>query len=198
MKRPLTIETAIELLHTHMKNQNLRRHCYAVGKVLRTFCMYYKGQNRDVGGLSADEWEITGLLHDSDWEKTTDDPSKHTLMLLEWLEDFDVKDEVLNVFRSHNNKITKIREPKTLLEWTLECCDELTGFIVAVALVRPSKKLEDVEVKSVIKKFGEKEFARAVDREQISQCEEKVNVPLREFVELTLNAMKDNADLLGL
>lgn len=198
MRKPLTVETATELLHKNMKSRNLRRHCYAVGKVLHAFYEYYKEQGRDVGGLSDDEWEIVGILHDSDWELTQDGHTRHTVMLMEWLEDYRVKEEILNVFNSHNSKITGKSGPETLLEWTLECCDELTGFIVAVALVRPSKKLEDVKVKSVTKKFKEKEFARAVHREQITQCEEKVDIPLREFVDITLGAMKGNAELLGL
>jgi predicted hydrolase (HD superfamily) len=194
----LTIETATDLLHQNMKNQNLRRHCYAVGKVLRAYRDYYVEEGRDVGKLTADDWEIVGLLHDSDYEITQDDWTKHTLVLLDWLKDYEVDEEILNVLRSHNNKITQLREPETLLEWTLECCDELTGFIVAVALVMPGKKLADVTVERVVKRFKQKEFARAVDRAQITQCEEKVNVPVEKFVEISLTAMQKNADLIGL
>ena len=194
----LTIETATDLLHENMKNQNLRRHCYAVGKVLRAYHDYYVKEGRDVGKLTADDWEIVGLLHDSDYEITQDDWTQHTLVLLDWLKDYEVDEEILNVFRSHNNKITQLREPETLLEWTLECCDELTGFIVAVALVMPGKKLADVTVERVTKRFKQKEFARAVDRSQITQCEEKVNAPVEKFVEISLTAMQENADLIGL
>jgi len=119
-------------------------------------------------------------------------------MLLEWLKDYEVKDEMLNVFRSHNTKITNLRNPETLLEWTLECSDELTGFIVAVALVMPGKNLDEVTVERVLKRFKQKEFARAVDRSQIMQCVEKVNVPVDKFVEIALDAMKQNSELLGL
>jgi len=136
--KTLNIETATNLLHEKMKNKNLRRHCYAVGKVLHAYHDFYEREDRDVDSLSANEWEIVGLLHDSDYEITKDDWSLHTVMLLEWLKDYEVKDEMLNVFRSHNTKITNLRNPETLLEWTLECSDELTGFIVAVALVMPS------------------------------------------------------------
>ena len=80
----------------------------------------------------------------------------------------------------------------------MECCDELTGFIVAVALVMPNKKLSEVSVETIFKKFKQKEFAKAVEREQILQCEEKVNVSPEKFVEITLKAMQNNSELLGL
>lgn len=198
MSKELDLQTANDLLHEHMKNINLRRHCYAVGKALSFYYDFYKNGNRDTGSLSKEQWEITGLLHDSDWELTTDDQSKHTILLLEWLKEYNVPEEMLNVFRSHNNKVTGLRNPETLLERTLECCDELTGFIVAVALVTPSKKLSDVTVERVLKKFKQKEFARAVEREQIKQCEEKVNIDVQSFIEITLKSMQENADLLGL
>ncbi|RJR28250.1 hypothetical protein C4561_00105 [candidate division WWE3 bacterium] len=194
----LTLDSANELLRDKMKNRNLQRHCFAVGKTLVAFYDYYRSKGRDTGTLSRDEWEITGILHDSDWEITTDNPEKHTLMLLDWLQDYETPEEMLNVFRSHNNKITHLREPETLLEWTLECCDELTGFIVAVALVMPEKKLSAVSTERVLKKFKQKEFARQVDRTQITQCENKVGVDINTFIDVTLSAMQRESDLLGL
>ena len=193
-KKLLNKDAALELLHEKMKNQNLRRHCYAVGKVLADFYDYYSSP----GGLTREQWEIAGILHDADWEITKDNPGRHTIELLEWLENYEVPTELLEVFRSHNSKTTQLRTPETQLEWTLECCDELTGFIVAVALVMPEKKLEQVTVDSVLKKFKQKEFARQVDREQISQCEEKLGISLNDFVSLTLEAMKKNSELLSL
>lgn len=190
--------TALELLHQNMQNMNLRRHCYAVGKALRALRGYYVSQGREVGTLADEEWEIIGILHDSDWEITSNEPGAHTIMLLDWLKDYNAPNELLDVFRSHNNKVTKLREPQTLLEWTLECVDELTGFIVAVVLIRSSRKFSDVDVESVLKKFKQKEFARAVHREQITQCEKKVDIPVEKFVEITLGAMRADSDLLGL
>ena len=84
------------------------------------------------------------------------------------------------------------------MEWALETCDELTGFIVAVALVRPEKTLAAVSVESVLKKWKNKEFARAVDRSQIAQCEEKLGIPLAEFINVALTAMQEHAGELGL
>lgn len=203
----LTVNTAKELLHKNMQNVNLRRHCYAVGYALRAYFDYYNTDQGKacvgrfeggLGGLNADQWQIAGILHDSDWELTTPTPDLHTIKLLEWLKDYEAPEELLNVFKSHNTKRTKLREPETLLEWTLECCDELTGFIVAVALVRPDKKLESVDLPAVVKKFKQKEFARAVDRSQIAQCEEKLGIPLDTFVSVCLAVMKSNATELGL
>jgi predicted hydrolase (HD superfamily) len=84
------------------------------------------------------------------------------------------------------------------MEWSLETCDELTGFIVAVALVRPDKKLETVGVSSVMKKWKTKEFARAVDRSQIEQCQEKLGIPLNDFIQIALSAMQGIHGELGL
>lgn len=197
-KEILNLETANKILNENMQNVNLRRHCYAVGYTLAAFYDLYKSENRDLGNLTKEDWQIIGILHDSDWEKTKDDPKKHTVLLLEWLENYNVKNEILDVFKSHNNRTTGLKNPETLLEWTLECCDELTGFIVAVALVMPDKKLKAVNVDSILKKFKQKEFSRAVDRSQIEQCENKISVPLEKFIETTLNAMQQNSDILGL
>ena len=194
----LTKVSALELLHKKMQNQNLRRHCYAVGTVMGAYYDFYKSENRDLDDLTREEWEIVGILHDSDYELTKEDWTKHTLVLLSWLKDYEVREEMLDVFRSHNNKITGLRAPQTLLEWTLACCDELTGFIVSTTLVMPNKKLSEVRVTSVTKRFGQPSFSRAVDRSQITQCEERVNVPVERFVEISLEAMQKESGLLGL
>lgn len=194
----ITTTIAINILEENMENKNLQRHCIGVGKTLAKFYDYYKSKNINTGGLSRDEWEAVGILHDADWEKTKDTPEKHTLKTLEWLEKYQPKKEFLNVIKSHNSKITKLKGPQTLLEWTLECIDELTGFIVATALVMPSKKLADVTSEAVLKKFKQKDFAKAVDRSQMEQSEERINVPLKDLVEITLEAMQENSDLLGL
>jgi predicted hydrolase (HD superfamily) len=199
-----TKQNALDLLHDKMQNQNLRRHCYAVGKVLATLYDYYQEKGIpsnfvDMGNLTKEEWEIVGILHDADWEITAKvDESNHTKLLLDWVKDLGMSEEMLNVFRSHNNKITGLREPQTLLEWSLECLDELTGFIVAVALMMPSKKLEEVSAESVIKKFAKKDFAKAVNREQITQCEQKLGISVNDFVSTTLKTMQSEHELLGL
>ncbi len=187
----MTRDQAITLLHAHMQNANLRRHCYAVGFALRALA-------EKLGG-DPDEWEVLGILHDADWEETKDTPEKHTVKTLEWLKGLGIAEgPLVHAFQSHNTKYTGLAELEGNMEWALETVDELTGFIVAVTLVRPEKKLETVSVESVFKKWKTKEFAKAVDRAQIAQCEEKLKIPLNEFISITLKAMQDHHEELGL
>jgi len=188
---PLTTHQAIELLHTHMQNENLRRHCRAVGFAMRALA-------EKLGG-DPEVWEVLGILHDADWEETKDIPDEHTKKTLGWLKDMGITDgSVVHALMSHNTRYTHLAELDGVMEWALETVDELTGFIIAVALVRPDKKLETVGVHSVMKKWKTKEFAKAVDRTQIAQCEEKLGISLAEFIEITLKAMQDHHEELGL
>ena len=187
----LTRDEAITLLHSHMQNTNLRRHCYAVGFAMRALA-------EKLGG-DADTWEVLGILHDADWEETKDDLTMHTKKTLEYLKEKGITDgPIVHALMSHNRKHTELAELDGLMEWALETVDELTGFIVAVALVRPDKKLATVGVDSVMKKWKAPEFARAVDRTQIAQCGEKLGIPLNDFVALTLSSMQEHASALGL
>ncbi|MFZ5365931.1 MAG: HD domain-containing protein [Patescibacteria group bacterium] len=184
-------EKALEILHNNMRNQNLRRHCYAVESAMRALARKF--------GEDEEKWGLVGLLHDADYEKTKDNPEKHTLLTVEWLKNAGETDsEIISAVLSHNFGHTGENAPKNNLEWSLYCCDELTGFIVAVALVMPDKKLSSVSVESVVKKFPQKAFAAAVKREQIAMCEEKLGIPLPEFVKITLEAMQIISGELGL
>jgi len=143
----------------------------------------------------AEAWEILGIIHDSDWEETKDTPERHTIVSLERIED----DRFRHALMSHNTKHTGLlANLEGPMEWSLECCDELTGFIVACTLVLPSKHLSDLSVQSVLKKFPKKEFAKPVDRSQISQCEEKLGIKLEDFVQIALSAMQGIASDIGL
>lgn len=187
----MTRAQALDLLHKHTQNTNLRRHMYAVGAVMNALAQKLGGNPK--------EWEVLGLLHDADWEETKDIPDEHTKRTLEWLKDQGMSDgPVVHALMSHNNKLTHLAELEGNMEWALETCDELSGFIVAVTLVRPEKKLETVTVESVLKKWKTKEFAKAVDRGQIAQCEEELGIPLHDFIQITLNAMKQISRDLGL
>lgn len=184
-------EKALEILNANMQNQNLRRHCLAVEAVMRALARQF--------GEDEEKWDLVGLLHDADYEKTKENPGQHTLLVHQWLEEAGETDpEILEAILSHNFEHTGKNQPKNRLEWSLYCCDELTGFIVAVALVHPSKKLAEVTVESVLKKFPDKAFAAAVKREQIKGCEEKLGIPLEEFVKITLEAMQGVNEELGL
>jgi elongation factor P--beta-lysine ligase/predicted hydrolase (HD superfamily) len=184
-------EKAIELLHLHTQNQNLRRHMYAVGYAMRALA-------EKLGG-DPDTWEVLGLLHDADWEKTKDTPGEHTKLTLSWFKDIGLtQGPLVHALMSHNRKYTKLAELEGLMEWALETVDELTGFIVAVTLIRPEKQLSSIDVDIVMKKWNQKAFAAAVDREQIAQCEEKLGIPLSEFIQITLGAMQAHHEELGL
>ncbi len=184
-------DDALAIVNTHLKNRNLIRHCLAVEAAMGALAKHFNEQE--------DVWRLAGLLHDADWEETQSDPSGHTLKTIEWIKQAgDADQQLVDCILTHNHHNNAYREPKTKMEWSLYTCDELTGFIVAVALVKPDKKLETVSVESVLKKFPQKSFAAPVDRSQISLCEEKLDIPLPKFVEIVLTSMKAISSDLGL
>lgn len=187
----MTREEAIELLYSKLHNQNLRRHCLAVEAVMRALA-------RRLGG-DEEKWGLVGLLHDGDYEATRDEPEKHTLMMYEWLKEKGVTDEdLLNAILSHNYAHTGQNPPSSPVEWALYCCDDLTGLIVAVALVMPDRRIASVTVESIMKKWKQKSFAAGVNRDQIEECEDRLGISLEEFIEIALTAMQSIAKELGL
>lgn len=145
-----------------------------------------------------ESWGIAGLLHDADWETTRETPERHTQQLMEWLEDFDLADEAKGAILAHNHFHNGHQPPQSVMEWSLFCADELTGLIVACALVRPDKKLENLTVESILAKFPQTSFAAGVHRDQIKLCEEKLDLPLDQFIGLVLEAMQSISDSIGL
>lgn len=187
----MTRQEAIELLHKNMQNQNLRRHCYAVEAVMRALA---KRSHED-----EELWGIAGLLHDADYEIVKDDAARHTHLTIEWLKDIDVHASVTDAILAHGwGYVPGNKMPETTMQWSLYCCDELTGLIVATALVKPDKKLASVTVDSIMNKWNQKSFAAGVNREQIKMCETKLSIPLPEFIEIALTAMQAIAPELGL
>ncbi len=151
-------------------------------------------------GGDTQTWKVAGMLHDLDWDCLDKDYKAHCGDTLDnLLKTIEAPEELLGDIRAHYQ--AKYGEDYPLdsqLRKCLYCVDELTGFIIAVTLVRPSKKIADVEVKSVKKKLKDKGFAAPVDREQIRACEELLDIELDEFIEITLTAMKGVAQELGL
>ncbi len=187
----ITKNEALELLHSNMQSVNLRKHCYAVAAVMKALAKYFKEDEN--------MWEIVGILHDGDYEKTKETPEKHTLLMTEWLKEKKVEDtEILEAILSHNYVHTGNNPPKNNLEWSLYCSDELTGLIVAVTLVRPEQKLSLVTVENVLSKWNQKSFAAGVKREQIEMCEEKLGIKLNDFIQIALSAMQGISSELGL
>ena len=121
---------------------------------------------------------------------------KHTILLAEILEEEDLDPNIIRSIQSHASEFTGI-QPSTKMDYALLSCDDLTGLIVAVALVHP-EKLSGVRVKSVLKKLPAKAFAASVDRDKIRKCEENLDIPLEQFVGWVLEAMQEEAELLGL
>lgn len=184
----ITKNRALEILHENIKNPNLRKHHYGVAAAMKRLA-------EELGG-EPEVWEIVGLLHDADYERTKDDMERHTILLAEILADEDLDPDIIRSIQSHASEFTGIY-PSTAMDYALLSCDDLTGMIVAVALVHP-EKLAGVRVKSVLKKFPAKAFAASVNRDKIKKCETNLNVPLDQFVGWVLEAMQDEAELLGL
>ncbi len=180
----ITRQQAIDLLHSKMQNQNLRRHCLAVEAAMKALAKNF----------NADEklWGIVGLLHDGDYEQTKEDMANHSLLMAKWLEELgETNQELLDGIKSHGASHCG-QEPQNLMQWSLFCCDELTGLIVATALVQSDKKLASVTVGKVLDKFKSKNFAAGAKRENIIKCEEKLNLPLAKFTEIVLKGMQRN------
>ncbi|OGM29641.1 hypothetical protein A2801_03420 [Candidatus Woesebacteria bacterium RIFCSPHIGHO2_01_FULL_41_10] len=191
MAKTLSRDEALVLLHKHMKNQNLRRHCYAVESVMRALATRFSEDEN--------KWGVAGLLHDADYELTKNTPNKHTRLATEWLEEIEAETDIRQAILAHGwGYVEGNQKPITKMEWSLYCCDELTGLIVAVALVKEDKKLASVTVDSILRKWKSKAFARGVNRGQIEQCEEHLDIPLPEFIEIALLAMQKIAPELGL
>ena len=189
----MTRNQAIELLHKNMTNQNLRRHCYAVEAVMRSLAKYFKEDE--------DKWGIAGLLHDADYEMTKDNEHKknHTKQTIKWLKELEAETDIYDAIAAHAwGYVDGAPEPKTKMQSALYCCDELTGLIVAVTLVKPDKKLAAVTVDSILKKWSSKSFAAGVDRKQIEQCTPRLGIELRDFIQIALSAMQGISNDLGL
>ncbi len=178
------------LLMEHAKQT--RAHLVATGAAMEALAKHF-------GGDSA-TWKVAGMLHDLDWDHLDKDYEKHCGGPLEtMLSSIKAPEELLGDIRAHYASKYGAEYPlDTALRKCLYCVDELTGFIIAVTLVRPSKKLADVEVKSITKKMKDKAFAAQVDRAQIMQCEKLLGIPLDAFVRITLDAMKGVATEIGL
>jgi predicted hydrolase (HD superfamily) len=178
------------LLEDH--TTNTKAHLIATGAAMEALAKKFDGD--------VQTWKVAGMLHDLDWDQLDKDYEKHCGEPLEdLLKTIEAPAELLGDIRAHYQEKYGADYPlDTMLRKCLYCVDELTGFIIAVTLVRPSKKIEDVKVKSVTKKMKDKAFAAQVSREQIRKCEELLDMPLADFIELTLEAMKAASEEIGL
>ncbi len=178
-------EEALELVKSKVKNKNLVKHMLAVEAIMKRVARHF--------GEDEDFWGLTGLLHDLDYDVTVNDFEKHGQISVEWLKDYDLDDEILYAIKSHPKK----GDQKSRMDWTLFACDPLSGLIVAAALMHPTKKLKNLDVKFVLNRFKEKRFAAGAKREDIKECE-KLGLSLEEFVRLALEGMQSVDEDLGL
>lgn len=182
-----TRDDAWALLSEWVKTPSLLRHCLSVETAMRAYAIKE--------GEPADAWGMVGLIHDFDFERypTLD---QHPFVGAKVLDELDYPQWVIDAVLSHADDPTYPRNSR--LEKTLFAVDELTGFISAVALVRPSKAVADVKASSVKKKMKDRRFAEAVRREDLTSGAEELGVPFEEHVEFVVQAMAANAEALGL
>ena len=183
----LSRAAAFELLKTHTQNENLIKHMLAVEAALIAYARKF-GEDELL-------WGITGLLHDFDYEKHPTS-EEHPMAGIGILEDLNYPTALLHAIKAHAPYLGVPRE--SLLDKALFASDELTGFIVAVALMRPSRSLADLKVSSVTKKLKQTGFARGVNREDIATGAEEIGVPLNDHIAFVIDAMKEISNDLGL
>jgi len=184
-------ERALAILHEWVQSDSLRRHCYAVADSMKRFA--------EVRGAEADLWEAVGLLHDMDYERHPNQEQSpnegHPFVGVAWLREQGWGEEICRAILSHADYSGVTRE--TPLEQTLYAVDELSGFVMAVARVRPSKSVHEVDVASVKKKMKDKAFARAVNREDITRGAAELGLPLEEVIDHVIAALQADAERLG-
>jgi putative nucleotidyltransferase with HDIG domain len=185
-------EQALGILHEWVQSDSLRRHCYAVADSMKHFA---RAANAD-----PDLWEAVGLLHDMDYERHPNQEQSptegHPFVGVAWLREQGWSEEVCRAILSHADYAAVSRE--TPMEKTLYAVDELSGFVMAVARVRPSKSVHEVDVASVKKKMKDKAFARAVNREDITRGAAELGMPVEEVIGGVITALQADADRLGL
>ncbi len=187
----LSRDEALALMHEYTKNENLRRHMYAVEAAMRAYARKF-GEDEEL-------WGITGLMHDFDYERWPNDDRKpddnHPSNGVGIMRQAGYPEEMLEAILGHCDYTGVARA--TVMAKTLFAVDELTGLVTACALVRPTG-LTDLKVKSVKKKFKDSSFARGVSREDLQKGVEELGVDFTEHVQLVIDAMREIQDDLGL
>ncbi len=185
-----TEEQAINLLKEYNHEISHIHHARAVEYTMKHFAKIY---NED-----ENLWGVVGILHDIDWELTQSTPERHCHVAPELLRKADIDENIIHAVQSHGYGICTDVEPQNNLERVLFTIDELTGLIITAGLVRPSKSLNDLELKSVKKKWKDKAFARGVNREIIKNGAEKLGMPLDDVINETIKALRPVEKEIGL
>jgi putative nucleotidyltransferase with HDIG domain len=185
-------DRALRILNEWVQSESLRKHCYAVADSMKHFA--------PLSGADADLWEAVGLLHDMDYERHPNlersATEGHPFVGVKWLRENGWSEEICRAILSHADYSGV--SPETPMEKTLRAVDELSGFVVAVALVRPTKSIHDVDLPAVKKKMKDKAFARAVNRDDIVRGAEQLGMPLDQVITNVIAALKSDAARLGL
>lgn len=181
----------MEIVRKHVTRKNLFNHILAVEAIMRGMAIEI--------GEDGDYWAMTGLLHDADFDETFKDPANHGKRSIEILNEEapgEIPEDILRAIRSHNPEHTGV-QPESKMEYALMAADAVSGLIVAMALILPSKKLADVNPESVGKRWKEKDFARNCNRENMLLCE-KTGITRERFFEIALESLQSISDEIGL
>lgn len=176
---------ALELVKTHLKNKNLVKHSLAVEACMRAMA---RRLNQD-----EEKWGLAGILHDLDYEITEKSPELHTTETVKILEEKGIPMEIIRTIQAHAGQV----ECQSEMEWSIFSIDPLTGLIIAATLMHPSRKLREVDLDFVKRRYKEKSFARGARREDIEQIQ-NIGMDLDEFISVCLGAMQGIDKDLGL
>lgn len=184
-------EEALKFVESKISNQNILKHMLATEAVMRALSRRFESNKERT-------WALAGLLHDGDYND--DVPvEKQGILITEWIKkekQITLPASVAHAMASHN-PATGVK-PESKMDWSLFACDSLTGLIVASTLVLPSKKINDLTIESVLKRFKEPKFAKGTRREDILEGVNHLEISLELFVKISLQAMKDISESLGL
>ncbi len=176
--------TALQLMESKIENLNLRKHIRSVEAGMRQLAHRF-GEDEEL-------WGMTGLLHDLDYNETKDDEARHTFLTEEWLATYDVPREMIYAIRCHPGHAPCISK----MDWSLYCVDPTTGFLVAAALMHPSKSLAGLDDQFLMKRYKEKRFAAGASREDMAACSQ-IGLELPEFINEVRLGMMTISDYLG-
>lgn len=185
----MTRDEAWQIVCEYVKNESLRKHMLAVEACMRQYACHY--------GEDEEQWAVLGLLHDFDFEihPTLDQHPQDGAPILRAR---GVPEDIIYSILSHADHLQDQYPRHALREKALVAVDELSGLCTAVALVRPSKSIFDVDVATVKKKWKDKAFARAINRQEIERNTAELGVPMDEHIARVIKALQDNADVLGI
>lgn len=178
----LSMEEATALLNEWVPNERLRLHMKQVAAVMKAWAI----EKENADEKTALKWELAGLLHDADWEKYPDD---HCRIIIEELEKRNVDPEVIHCIASHGPGYFGV-EPNNVMDKMIYVFDELSGFIHAAALIRPTR-YEGLEIKSVIKRLKTPSFAAQVNRDDINDAISRIDISLEEIIQFVIDHQKD-------